>query len=257
MKSNDDTDDWNRQVGAIWALSLRRQGLRSTGTVVEVGPGFSDKIARGLAALDFHGKVMLVEPNAAASTWVGARYRRWLPQAEVSVIDRALPEGGSLAGSSVDVLVANHFLDDFILNAALAPGVCVDIFAQMRPGASCSPLFIREWCTLLARPKRVAQLLVQVAEEFSRYVVELRPRLLLLNQYPSWRHDQQGLHGIHTQAIVLMQMLLTRLRAAGIEATELLDTNSLPALHWLIGMARYDCANTLEPPTYLRITEEH
>lgn len=235
MKNNDDTEAWNHRLGTAWAAQLRRHGSRPTDTVAELGPGFSDKLARGLAALAFGGKVVLVEPNAAAGAWAVTGYRRWLPYAEVARLDQPVPASGGLWAGAVDVLAANHLLDDLILHAALLPEVRAQLFSEMRPGANCTPLFINEWRALVARPARLEQLRAQVAGEFTRYVAALRPRLVLLNQYPSWRHEQHGLQAIHTHAEALLQLLAAQLAAAGYEVTVWPDAGALPLGAWLIG----------------------
>ncbi len=242
MKGNDDTIHWNCELGAAWARLLRSQKLNPEGTILEIGPGFSDKIARGLAMLNFHGKVILIEPNTAAGVWAFERYRRLLPHTELTVVDRPLLGDGSLPGCFVDILAANHILDDLIFNAALPPDVSAGVFSHMLPGTNCTPLFIRKWRALLAKPERIERLLMQVVDEFTRYVIQLKPRILLLNQYPSWRHERFGLSGIHAQALALMELLATYLSAAGIETIWLQDPNSQPVVRWLFGIMRGDDA---------------
>lgn len=235
MHNNDDTEAWNCKLSAAWAAHLRQHNLRSTDTVVELGPGFSDKLARGLATLAFCGQIVLVEPNAAAGAAAETNYRRWLPQAEIIRIERPLPECGSLVNHTVDVLAANHILDDLLLHAALLPDARADLFAEMRPGADCTPSFLNAWQCLLAHPMRLEQLGEQIAEEFTHYITALQPRLVLLNQYPSWRHAQHGLCAIHTHAAALLPRLAARLATSGYETAVSPATEISPAGAWLTG----------------------
>ncbi len=79
-------ESWNALLGYAWTRMLQGQGLGPTGTVIEIGPGFSDKIARGLAAMQFRGTVILVEPSEAAGIWAFERCRRLLPKAQRIVV---------------------------------------------------------------------------------------------------------------------------------------------------------------------------
>ena len=44
---------WNRRLGYAWMRVLQTQEFDPRGTFVEIGPGLSEKIAIGLAALNF------------------------------------------------------------------------------------------------------------------------------------------------------------------------------------------------------------
>ncbi len=219
MEETEAADYWSTSLGHAWAAMLRAHGLNPAGTVLEVGPGFGDKVARGLAALDFRGTAVLVEPNAEAARWAAERYRSLLPRAEVVVVRRPVPEWRPPRGLRVDALVSNHLLDDLILHAALPPRASAGVFSVMRPGAACSRAFVRSWRGLLASPGPLEHVITRVAADFALYVAEVRPRLVLLNQYPSWRHDRRGLGPIYTQALRLMRLLSAELGAACVEAT--------------------------------------
>jgi hypothetical protein len=242
MEKTKAADGWSRLLGYAWTEMLRRQRLSPAGTVVEIGPGFTDKLARGLAMLDFYGTVILVEPNEAAGAWAFQRYRRLLPQAEVLVMQRPIPDGKITQRLSVDILLSNHILDDLILNAALLPEISARIFSHMQPGAPCSRMFIRKWQELLALPKLLEQIIAQVAGDFTNYVEEMQPRLVLLNQYPSWRHNLHDLGSIHTQALRLMNLMETSLGAVCVDSTAFLGSDYQTPMRWLIGEPKRNTA---------------
>ncbi len=250
MGKTDATDRWDSLLGYAWAEMLRGQRLSLTGTVVEIGPGFTDKIARGLAALDFRGTLILVEPNEEAGAWALERYRRLLTKAEVLLVQRAVFDCKIPQARSAEALLSNHIFDDLILNAALPPQVSARIFSQMQPGAPCSRMFIRRWRELLSSPEPLGLLITQVAEDFTKYVAEMQPRLVLLNQYPSWRHNQRGLGSIHTQALRLMQLLEAGLAAARADYPAHLSSGSQDSVRWLVGKPSHDtpgcCVKALE-----------
>src|SRR3954470_475012 len=88
----DGADAWSRRLGRGWARVLRGRGLDPAGTVVEVGPGFADKVGLGLAGLGFRGTVIVVEPDNAARAWVVERYGRLLPRADVRATGTPVPD---------------------------------------------------------------------------------------------------------------------------------------------------------------------
>ena len=230
-------ESWNALLGYAWTRMLRGQGLGPTGTVIEIGPGFSDKIARGLAAMQFRGTVILVEPSEAAGIWSFERCRRLLPKAQRIAVLPSMSDEAIRKGPFIDAIVSNHILDDLILNAALEPGMSARIFSRMKPGASCSRSFVRSWRELLTPPERLEKLLAEVAENFIHDVARLQPRVVMLNQYPSWRHNQHGLSSIHVHALRLMQLMETILEARTVDVPVPGSSNKT-LVRWLIGNPR-------------------
>lgn len=227
-------DCWNEVVGCVWARMMRIHRVDPMGTVVEIGPGFADKIARGLAAIHFRGLLVLVEPNKMASAWALERYRKLLPKAHVMVVHRPMPDGKILRGRAVDALLSNHILDDFILNASIEPELGNQIFAQMRPGSPCSSAFVGIWRGLLANPEGLEEQMTLVSKDFVQYVQQIQPRMVLLNQYSSWRHKRHDLSLIYTQTLKLMRMVAVDLGANCITENVLFDTGQPLPIHWLI-----------------------
>lgn len=219
------TVDWNRQVGQAWTEILRDQRLERA-TVMEIGPGFSDKVAFGLAGLAFRGTILLVEPNTAARRWALGRYRQLLPRARVAAVAGRMQDVG--AGHRVDALVANHVLDDLILDDAVPFAVSSRLFSTMRPDAACSPKFIETWSALLAgaRPR-----VGRVAEAFATCIASVRPGVFAVNHYPSWRHSMPSLEPINRLSLQLIDELQIRLRARRFPCV----TRSPASMQWLTG----------------------
>jgi hypothetical protein len=221
-------DAWDRYLGSLWACVLRRQRIPLDGRVVELGPGFSAKVGHGLAQLGFYGEVVLVEPNSQARLSAAERYRRLLPRAAV----RILPHLPAQAGP-VDLLLANHVLDDLFLGTQLPFRDSDRLFAEMRPGCGCSEIFMQTWRKILLDPAAVDRAIDALVGDLVRHVHAIRPGSLAMNQYPSWRQGECGLGAIHEIGLAALRQLAGRLErdlARPVRLRRLGD----PDMHWLI-----------------------
>lgn len=215
--------NWNGVVGESWTDLLLDRNL-DRGTVMEIGPGFSDKIALGLAGLGFHGTIILVEPNAAARQWAISRYRELLPDAHVVTLARRLQDLRETR--RIDALLANHVLDDILLDASIPKALSARLFPTMRPDAPCSRTFIETWRSILAG---VHAYPLKLATDIATSIASMRPGLLAFNDYASWRHAAPVLAPIHRVSRELMQALQWRLGTHGMPCV-LRDNGSM---RWL------------------------
>lgn len=235
MSSDVDSDGegWARQLGEKWSVKLRAHGIGPQDLIIECGPGYSDTIGRALVANDHRGPVLLVEPNDLARTWALQRYRKRLPQAHVTGAAEVDPGASSV--KRVAALVANHLLDDLILNTALSREQADSTFAAMTPGAECGDSFVAIWRNLLADADLLSEIIELAAVNFSRVIARLRPGVVLLNQYPSWRHHRSGLDEIHLHACEVMRALSDKLPTIGLVAEILVDPED--GMLWLLALS--------------------
>src|SRR5262249_56530109 len=87
---------------------------------------------------------------------------------------------------SVDLLLANHVLDDLFLGAQLPFHDSDRLFAEMRPGRGCSEVFMRTWRKILRDPAAVERGIHALADDLVRQVHVIRPGGLAMNPYPRW-----------------------------------------------------------------------
>ncbi|MGH3828956.1 MAG: hypothetical protein ACRDRS_00670 [Pseudonocardiaceae bacterium] len=207
----DVVDPWDRHLGLLWARVLRQQEIRLDGRVVELGPGFSAKIGHGLAEVGFHGEVVLVEPNGDARRSAAGKYRRLLPQAHVRTRPRLLRHAGEPVRDRVDLVVANHVLDDLFLSAHLSFRDSDQLFAEMRPGRDCSDVFLRTWRRILGDSASVDRVIADVVDDLVRHLTATAPGCFIMNQYPSWRQGERCLGAIHEIGLAALRLLARRL----------------------------------------------
>lgn len=204
-------DPWDRHLGLLWARVLRQQEMRLNSRVVELGPGFSAKIGHGLAEVGFHGEIMLVEPNDDARLSAVGKYLRLLPQTHVRTWAQALQHAGEPVQGQVDLLLANHILDDLFLSTRLPFRDSDRLFAEMRPGRDCSDFFLQTWRRILGDPASVDRAIARVVDDLVRQLTATRPACLVMNQYPSWRQGERGLDAIHEIGLTALRLLARRL----------------------------------------------
>lgn len=206
-----DPDGWSRSLGRAWGVALRDSAIDAAGVVVEIGPGFTAKVGLGLLESNFQGTVVLVEPNRQARSWAQQRYGELLPGVEVLVSEDAVPTPTRGVPRPVDVLAANHILDDLLLDACLSPSEREYMFAEMRPERSCSPTLIRTWRDLVDAPLLLETAAHRVVSHLVEYISRLQPRVVLLNQYSSWRHVDAGLGALGDYGLAMMLSLAKNL----------------------------------------------
>jgi len=139
MSWTNDPDSWSRSLGKAWGIALKQSALDPEGVVVEIGPGFTVKVGLGLLDAGFHGTILLVEPNGEARSWARWRYEEILPKAKILASEAPVPRLAAAVTGPVDVLAANHILDDLLLGACLSPSERNHLFAQMQPEGPVPP----------------------------------------------------------------------------------------------------------------------
>jgi hypothetical protein len=225
-------------LGRIWARVLRSHRLGPLSTVVEIGPGFATKIGCGLAEIGFRGTVILVEPNDSARNFAIQQYEKLLPKATVLACDLPVPDASFLAGRSVDLVAANHALDDLLLNAHVLTTEGASLFSEMRPGEDCSTVFLQAWNGLLATAPCFRRLARRVARDMYQYINVSQARFAMLYQYPSGHHVRPGLTSIHPYTVHVMRLIRDQLstESASGRRVQLIRNRSA---RWLIVRSNY------------------
>lgn len=202
-------DGWNLRVGAIWGTLLSRHALDRRGVLIEVGPGFQDKIGLGLALCQFRGTLYIVEPNARARRWATARYRQLLPGATIIAIAEPIPSATGQLPRCVEALLMNHVFDDCLLFAMLPPRDRDRLFAEMRAGHSGHLEVLSTWRRLLDNEDALRATGGRVVDDVDQLLKQTQPRVLGASQYGSWFQMEHGLTRVdHIGAEMLHELAL-------------------------------------------------
>ena len=227
-------DRWNRQLGAVWAELLAAHAVDPGGVVVEIGPGFADKIGLGLAARQFRGTLFVVEPNRSAREWVTLRYHLLLPAARIVPVELIVPEAAERVPEGADAVLMNHVLDDLVLHAALPPDDREPVFAGIRPDRP-GPAEVRlTWERLLASPDELDVLGARIVGDVLRFVEATAPRVFGASQYESSYLTQNGLREADRFGASLLADLETSLGATCERDRAILRRHGWDPTRWLV-----------------------
>lgn len=241
------SDNWDVHIGSLWGQLLSRHSLGRDSTVVEIGPGFSDKIGRCLAERQFQGKLYVIEPDDAARRWATARYVELLGKAEIVPVAREVSSAGTLIPERVDALLMNHVLDDMILHAALTPDERSGIYGGLGCyRESVSPLFRETWQRLLADASTQRALCCRILEDLKRLTDKTSPRIFGASQYPSWFLHANGLEMVDRMGAALLRELSIRVGSTSDPDRAILQRSGQDPDRWLFvdrhspGRRRYE-----------------
>jgi hypothetical protein len=231
---NNKTDHWQQHVGSVWASLLSKHSLNSSGTIIEIGPGFTDKIGRGLAKLQFQGKLYVLEPNELALEWVAERYQTLLPNATIIAVNKTVQDACTLLPSAVEAVLMNHVLDDMVLHAGLPPAGQQNIFSQTRPGESCLSQVKETWQALLADPQYLLVLKQQVVTDLNKLIDHTDARIIGMSQYKSWFLSQNELEEADMIGNKLLGEMMVQLGDTSMADKDILRSYGQDHQDWLI-----------------------
>jgi hypothetical protein len=179
-----DAADW---VDLRWRALASRHVADDT-AVVEVAPGFSDRIGRALRDIGFAGRLHVVEPNRHALRHTLERYAKLLPHARIVPHARCLADACDALACGRTVMLMNHAFDDMLLAAAVPRDLSERIFSRMRPGSAVDPFVHALWGILADAGPSAWSIADRVVDGLMRTLVRAAPRVVIASHYTSWYH---------------------------------------------------------------------
>ena len=230
---NNKTDQWQQHIGSVWASLLSNHSLNRSGAIIEIGPGFTDKVACGLAKLQFKGTLYVLEPNNMALKWVMLRYQTLLPNANIVAVNSTTKDACSILPGGVEAILMNHVLDDMVLHAGLVPAKQQSIFSQIRPGKSCLSQVKSTWQALLDDRQYLAELNREVLTDLCNLVDHADARIVGISQYKSWFLFQNELKEADSIGNKLLCEIASRLGDMSTEDKDVLRNYGQDPQDWL------------------------
>jgi hypothetical protein len=204
-----DPDAWDVFVGRVWHAVLSPCAIPAAGTVIEIGPGSSAKLAHALAAGGFRGAVHVVEANGGALAALREKYGALLPACRVTYHAKSLADALPDLPRQADLVVGSHILDDFLLFAAAGHTTLFDWASRYSNHvASATRDAWREAC---ARPDGAAPLIGEQADTLAEAFTQLAPAHVVLSQYPSATLADNDLQALNDAAYTVLGRLREKL----------------------------------------------
>ena len=198
---------WDEYMGSLWQGLFTGYAIPPSGTLVEVAPGATAKIAVGLAKMGFIGKLYIIEPHPEVSQCIYHKTVKLLPKAEVVLCpddfrDVTIPE-------PIDAILANHPFDDFLSAEGTNDGKKQTVLFQdiSKEGPEALEILKETWRILETQPERLFAIKGQIRSDWAKFVNRHQPRRIMLSQYASSYYEKKGLSVINTHAKDLFAMI--------------------------------------------------
>lgn len=241
---------WDGFVGQVWHAVLTPLALKRHATVIEIAPGSAAKIGHALAAQDFAGNLHIVEASTSALELLADHYRSLLPEATLHLHAAALADCLVDLPHHADAVLGNHIIDDMLLHAA-APAESATFNWATHYSDAIAPETRQAFHHLQQQGGESARLIADVSSELAQMIAVVRPRHVVLSQYPSSTLQDNGLDALNTCASKVLEQLKSQLAVSYIIHDCTVALNTLPHYHNAhIGL------NVLNPQHWLSCTRK-
>ena len=199
---------WDAYMAGPWRGLFELLKIDKQGTIVEIAPGNSVKIASALAEAGFEGNLYLVEPVEEILAEVSALCREILPRAQIHPLCNILSEAQHHLPHQPSFIVANHPLDDMILATAQPKTRLKELFGWTAIAQEQTiPLSFESWENLAADPDRLVHVREQILQEWNDLLKTLQPEHCIISQYPSVTLENNGMAGLNQEAAAILKAL--------------------------------------------------
>ena len=245
---------WDFFMGHIWYNVLDFLNIQNTSSIVDVAPGTSIKLAAALAKIDYCGDLYVIDASAEALKVLAEKYKALLPKAKFHWLCGKLADQSAALPKVPDYFLGNHILDDLLLGAADAAAEEKehrerDTFSWAAAYTHSPSAAVREsWQRLEADAGLEAQCIAEVQRDVAGVIAAVKPRHVVLSQYPSATLHDNGMAGLNAAASRALAGLQAQYAAGAVprlQVTALLGAtrnfdnahigqNVLNPAHWLL-----------------------
>ncbi len=197
---------WDEYMAKIWKNLLHLVGCEADASVIEIGGGNSVKIGTALAQSGFKGSFHLVDPFEEALAEAQRLYCELLPDAQIHTHTTTLAQAKALPQNAL--LLANHPLDDMILAAGAGPHDAAELFGWTAiEHEQTIPLSLQVWTGIEHHPDMLSGIKDVIFAEWRAAIDTLKPRALIVSQYPSSTLKNAGMNGLNRHALDILKAL--------------------------------------------------
>lgn len=200
---------WDVYVSRIWASLLTKYQVPLSGTLVEIAPGASSKIALALKQINFSGHVYLIEPYKEALELVSKKFHSLLPNASIFPLAMMLNDSHQFLPKQIDCIISHHPLDDMLMATDASTQLCEKLFSWvLQDKLEISEQFSSHWQMIFADPQKINRLETIIINQWLDLIKQVQPHLLMLSQYPSLVLETETMNSLNCCA----QNLLAKLK---------------------------------------------
>jgi hypothetical protein len=223
-------EEFDLSVARSWHEALKGTAFSKTGTVVEFAPGNRMKVGLALAASGFKGTLYVVEPSKPMLEALLQKYKTILPNAKVIALPIDLTSALNQIPGPIDLLLANHAVDDMILNHLQNLHPQTDskqnVFnTNQYYKADTFSSVEKLWRAGEADPKLMNTAAKKTTEDLLRAINYLNPKNTILAEYESYYFKSRKFHTPFLEAQKVVQEIRAQLSENSI-------TVKKPRPHW-------------------------
>lgn len=198
---------WDKYMGHIWYNMLTFCNLQEESTVIEFACGNSTKLGIALNKSHFKGQLYLVDPCLLVLEELGKKCQKLLPEANIHLLPKTLNTALKELPTNPDFIVANHALDDMLLEASAGDAKCDFFQWSLHKNEDLSLIYQDRWELLLKNEERLSATKEKTICNLIKVIHELRPKHFIVNQYPSYVLTKNNLNSLNKHAKdVLLQL---------------------------------------------------
>ncbi|MBK9041421.1 MAG: hypothetical protein IPL83_20075 [Bdellovibrionales bacterium] len=230
-EDNSRSDNWNKHIGQIWEDLFLSVSLPLNGVVIEVAPGDVPKVGIGLTNINFHGTLIIIEPEKESAKKISALYKKLLPKAQLIVMDSKLDDVINKLPKNVDLIASNHPLDDMLVGEYLGSSAFQDFFNDHYNSPAEETR--RIWQELELR-SNINVLQARVAGSWNRVLADLHPKFLIISQYESFFFKSNGIASPDIHALNVLKLIKKNTDPAYYQEIPVLNARINQPNRWVI-----------------------
>jgi hypothetical protein len=199
-------------VGKVWETLLGKLKKSTIRSVLDIGPGYFPKVELGLYYSGYKGAVTLLDQDCRATESAEKFLTFFNCPFSVRCCHTSIL---SAPRATYDLIVANHFLDDFGLASH-----CSDQHIDIKEAYLSEKIYQSLWNDIARNPASALAETEKLAATFSR-LLAVGGTVLLLD-YTSFSHRAMGLTAIPTFVKKMKRKLLSELSRQGLAPRSLI-----------------------------------
>jgi hypothetical protein len=172
--------EWEWYIGELYSKLIENVCKNTLKTVVEIAPGFRYKIAYALKNINFAGDLYIIDTSEDVIEYIKNKYKEILPNANIICINKKFGESVSDVPNKIDLLLANHCIDDLIISEYIDSTYNDNLIAK-----DFKEILIDAWKKLKQDEEKVMEITSNVYLTFKNFFEAKQINMIMMGQYKS------------------------------------------------------------------------